>query len=55
MDKKEPADRAPFSVEIGKVLFVIVLVILFLLLAQSMVKHRFFRGGWQERNGAILP
>jgi hypothetical protein len=29
----------------GKCVFVVILAILFLLLAQSMVHHRFFRGG----------
>jgi hypothetical protein len=54
MDKKVPAGT-PLSLEIGKFLFVIVLVVLFLLLAQSMVHHRFFRGGWQEHNDAVNP
>jgi hypothetical protein len=55
MDKKEPAGRTPLSLEIGKFLFIVVLVVLFLLLAQSMVHHRFFRGGSQDRNGSVSP
>jgi len=40
---------------IGKLLFVAVLAVMLFLLAQSMVRHRFFRGGWVNRNGSLEP
>jgi hypothetical protein len=40
---------------IGKFLFVVVLAVIFFLLFQSMVRHRFFRGGWVNRNGSLGP
>jgi hypothetical protein len=49
------AEPKPPSFGIGKFLFVIVLVVIFFLLAQTMVRHRFFRGGWVNRNGSIGP
>ncbi|MGB6386040.1 MAG: hypothetical protein WBD25_17400 [Terriglobales bacterium] len=55
MDNKEPAGRTPPCFGIGKFLLAVVLAVLFLLLAQSMVQHRFFRGGSQERHGSISP
>lgn len=36
-------------------LFVLFLVILLFLLVHSMVTHRFHRGGWVDRHGAISP
>jgi hypothetical protein len=38
---------------IGKFLFIVALVIIFYLLGQSMVHHRFFQGGRVHRNGSI--
>jgi len=40
-------------VGIGKFLFVAVLAVLFFLLAQEMVRDRFFEGGRYDRNGTI--
>jgi hypothetical protein len=40
---------------IGKLLFIVVLALLFFLLAQSMVGHRFFRGGWRNQHGSVSP
>ena len=40
---------------IGKIMLVAILFFLFFLLAHSMVTHRFFRGGWYNRNGTIQP
>jgi hypothetical protein len=31
------------------------LAVAFFLLAQSMVHHRFFRGGWINQNGTLRP
>lgn len=41
--------------QVGKVLFVAILFLLFFLLAHSMVSHRFFAGGWYNQNGTIRP
>jgi hypothetical protein len=38
---------------IGRFLFIVFLVAIFFLLGQSMVRHRFFRGGRQHWNGSI--
>jgi hypothetical protein len=43
--KATGSGKEPRWLGAGKCLFVIVLAILFLLLAKSMVHHRFFRGG----------
>jgi len=40
---------------IAKFLFIAILTLLFYLLAQSMVNHRFFRGGWMNHNGSVGP
>ena len=52
---KTPVQEKPPSFGIGSMIFVIVLVVIFFLLAQSMVHHRFFRGGWVNRNGSLQP
>ena len=50
-----PGGEKPPSFGIGKLLFALALVIIFFLLLQSMVHHRFFRGGWVNRHGTIVP
>jgi hypothetical protein len=52
---KTPAEGKPPWFGIGKFLFIVVLAVIFFLLAQSMVHHRFFRGGWVNRNGSLRP
>jgi hypothetical protein len=49
------AGRRPLRLGIGGFLFLVVLGVIFFLLAQSMVHHRFFRGGWVNRNGVVRP
>jgi hypothetical protein len=48
-----PPGREPPSFGIGKFVFVFVLAIIFFLLGQSMVRHRFFQGGRDHRNGSV--
>jgi hypothetical protein len=50
-----PAEPKPPSFGIGKFLFVVLLAVIFFLLGQSMVRHRFFRGGRVNRNGSLGP
>jgi hypothetical protein len=38
-----------------KVLLLAILVGLIFLLAQSMVSHRFFRGGWVDQRDVLKP
>jgi hypothetical protein len=38
-----------------KFLFLVVMVGLVFLLAQSMVDHRFFRGGWVDQRDVLKP
>ena len=47
-------EKSPW-IGIGKFLFVVVLAVIVFLLVQSMVHHRFFRGGRVNRNGSIVP
>jgi hypothetical protein len=47
--------RKPPRFGIGSVLLAVVLAVIFFLLAQSMVRHRFHEGGRFHRNGSIGP
>jgi hypothetical protein len=47
-------ERAPWP-GIAKLLFIAVLIVIFFLLAQDMVRHRFFRGGWVDQHGVLKP
>jgi hypothetical protein len=49
-----PGPKSPWF-GIGRLLFVVILVILFFLLGQSMLRHRFFRGGSVNRIGSLRP
>jgi hypothetical protein len=53
LNTKDPSGRKPPSFRIGQFVFVVVLVVLFFLLAHNMVRHRFFQGGREHRNGSI--
>jgi len=50
-----PGGRKPPRFGIGTFLFIGILAVIFFLLGQSMVRHRFFRGGWINRNGTMRP
>ena len=50
LNMEDPAGRKPPSFGIGRFLLVVVLVVILFLLGQSMVRHRFFRGGRVHRN-----
>ena len=49
----DPADQKLRRFQIGLTVFLIVLLIAFFLLGQSMVSHRFFRGGRLDRYGHV--
>ncbi len=53
MKTTEPVGGNSPWLGIARFLFVVVLVILFFLLGQSMVRHRFFQGGQYHRNGSV--
>jgi hypothetical protein len=54
-DKVAPArEKSPWF-QIAQFLFLIGLAVAVFLLAQSMVHHRFFRGGWVNQNGTLRP
>lgn len=38
-----------------KCVLLFILAAMIFLLAEQMVKHRFFRGGWVNHNGTIRP
>jgi len=48
-----PAGRKPPSFGIKQFLFVVFLAVIFFLLGQSMLHHRFFEGGRLHRNGSV--
>ena len=50
-----PAGRRPPRLGIGSLVFIVALAVVFFLLGQSMVHHRFFRGGWVNRYGVVRP
>jgi hypothetical protein len=50
-----PAGRRASQFGIERLLFAVALAVIFFLLAQDMVHHRFFRGGRLNRNGSIGP
>jgi hypothetical protein len=52
---KASSGRKPPQFGIGSFLLVVVLAVIFFLLAQSMVRHRFHEGGQFNRNGSIVP
>jgi hypothetical protein len=54
-DKAAPAREKSLWFKIGRFLFLVGLAVAFFLLAQSMVHHRFFRGGWINQNGTLRP
>jgi hypothetical protein len=53
MSTPTPDGREPPSFGIGRFLFVAVLAVILFLLGQSMVRHRFFQGGREHRNGSL--
>ena len=53
LSRTAPARRPPPSFGIGKLVFAVVLAVLFFLLGQSMVHHNFHRGQREHRNGSI--
>jgi hypothetical protein len=55
LDTTAPEGRKSKWVGLGKFLFIVVLVVIFFLLGQSMVRHRFFRGGRRNQNSSIAP
>jgi hypothetical protein len=55
LDRMAPEERKSMWSGIGKLLSIAVLALLFFLLAHSMVRHRFFRGGWRNQHGSISP
>jgi len=55
LDTTAPEGRKSPWFGIGRFLFIVILTVIFFMLAQSMVRHRFFRGGRVQRNGSIGP
>jgi hypothetical protein len=54
-DRVAPARKNSPRFEIAQFLFLVGLAVAVFLLAQSMVHHRFFRGGWVNQNGTLRP
>ena len=49
----EPGGPKPPSFGVGHFLVALLLLVMFLLLGHSMVRHRFFEGGRVHRNGSV--
>ena len=49
----DPEERRLRVAGLAKFLFIVVLTVLIFLLAQSMVHHRFFQGGWMNSNADV--
>ena len=54
-NKPAPEGERSSWIGIGTFLFVVVFAVIAFLLVQSMVHHRFFRGGRLHRNGSVGP
>ena len=54
-DKAAPEREKSPLFQVGQFLFLIGLAVAVFLLAQSMVHHRFHRGGWINQNGTLRP
>jgi hypothetical protein len=52
---KNLADRKLSRFRIGSLVFIVILTVIVFLLDQSMVHHRFFRGGWMSPSGVLRP
>ena len=50
-----PEERRSPWLGIIKFLFIVLLTIIIFLLGQDMVRHRFFRGGWVDRQDTLRP
>jgi hypothetical protein len=48
-------EMGPVLFEAGRVVLIALLFLFFFYVAHSMVAHRFFDGGWYNRNGTIRP
>jgi hypothetical protein len=55
LDAPDPSGRRSPWFEVGRVLFFIALAVAVFWLTQSMVEHRFFRGGRIDRHGVLRP
>jgi len=54
LDSTAPGARKSPAFGIGKLLFAVLLAVIFFLLGQSMVRHRFFEGGGRfEKSGSV--
>jgi hypothetical protein len=53
LNTPDPEGEKPPSFGTREWLFALLLLVLFFLLGQSMVHHRFFQGGRVHRNGSV--
>jgi hypothetical protein len=52
---KRTSQRRPPWFAITRILFAAILIAVIYLLAQDMVRHRFFRGGWINHQHRLMP
>jgi uncharacterized membrane protein YcjF (UPF0283 family) len=55
VNMEAPERQKSLLFRIGQLLFFVILAVVFFLLAQSMVHHRFHRGGWLNQNDTLRP
>jgi hypothetical protein len=53
LNEKYPKPIAPFWSGMVKFTLLAILFVIIFMLANSMVEHRFFRGGWVDNRGTI--
>jgi len=53
LNAKSPKPLSPFWQSMAKVAALAILTGLMFLLAESMVEHRFFQGGWVDHNSVL--
>jgi len=55
LNRTNPAGRRPSRFGIGSIVVIVALVVVGFVIGESMVHHRFFRGGWTSPYGVLRP
>jgi len=55
LNAKENSERTTRWLGITRILLVAILIVAIYLLAEDMVGHRFFRGGWIDHQNTLMP
>ncbi len=55
LETPDPTERRSPWLEVWRVVFIVALAVALFWLGESMVQHRFFRGGRIDRHGVLRP